>query len=257
MIHILNGDALFEFFPSEEQLSGSRLVFRECLIEGPREPFEELSEFLMSRASYLHDIYGAEIDLHLQHFYHLIKELNDAPIDEEIVLWFEDDVFCQTNMWYTIFILMHQCANMKKSISWVRSTSMKYGFAALDQKGLTDAFETRKKFNIEDLLTLSALWRAYAKKDYAGIRGLFHKARKIDPIFNEVIQAVLDAELINEESKRNRPEESMLQILIALGEDRSHFGKAFNQFCEKEAIYGFGDLQVKRIYDKVLATFPK
>jgi hypothetical protein len=252
MLHILNGDALLEFFPTDSQITGERHIFRDCLIEGPAEAFEDLSDFLMSRASYVNQEYGAEIDQHLQHFYHLIKALNDAPAEEEIVLWFEDDVFCQTNMWYSIYLLIHQCSSMKRNISWVRSTSMKFGFAALDQQALIEAFNSRKKLNTEELLTLSALWRAYAKKDYSGMRGLFHKARKIDPVFDDVIQAILDAELLNEQTKRSRPEQRMHEILEALGEEKTHFGKAFNLFSEQEAIYGYGDTQVKRIYDKVM-----
>lgn len=252
MIYILNGDALLAFFPTEDQLPGQRLIFRECLIEGPRDAFEELSTFLQDRATYLYEQYEAEIDLHLQHFYHLIKALNDAPNDEEIVLWFEDDVFCQVNMWYCVYILIHQCATMKKPISWVRSSSLKYGFSTSDQQGLLEAYEARKKFNTEELLTLSALWRAFAKKDYPGLRGLIGKAMKIDSFLSEVIQAILDAELLNEQSKRNRPEQSMLKILQDLGAEKTHFGKAFNLFCEREPIYGFGDLQVKRIYDRVI-----
>jgi len=255
MLHILNGDALLEFFPTESQIAGERLIFRDCLIEGPTDVFEDLSDFLMSRASYLNEQYGAEVDLHLQHFYHLIKALNDAAVEDEIVLWFEDDVFCQTNMWYSIFLLIHQCSSTKRNISWVRSTSMKYGFAALDQQGLVNAFDSRIKLKTEEMLTLSALWRAYAKKDYSGMRGLFHKARKIDPVFDDVIQATLDTNLINEQTKRNRPDQRMYEILKVLGDEKKHFGKVFNLFSEQEAIYGYGDAQVKRIYTKVLAQF--
>lgn len=252
MIHILNGDALLAQFPPVSAIPGQRLVFRECLIEGPKDAFEDLSDFLMQRADYLNKQYESEIDLHLQHFYHLIKALNDAPIDEEIVLWFEDDVFCQTNMWYSIYLLMHQCSDMKKNISWVRSTSLKYGFSAFDQVGLKKAFEARAKLNTESLLTFSALWRAYAKKDLSGLRGLIHKAVKIDNEFKAVIDAVLDAEQIDPKTKRNRPEQRMFEILNTLGKDKSHFGKVFNIFSDSEAIYGFGDSQVKHIYDKIL-----
>lgn len=252
MIHILNGDALAEQFPNVKTFPGQRLVFRECLIEGPKEKFEDLSDFLLVRATYLNEQYESEIDFQLQHFYHLVKALNDAPAKEEIVLWFEDDVFCQTNMWYSVYFLMHQCAAMKSNISWVRSKSLKYGFSAFDETGLKKAFDKRKKLNTEEVLSFSALWRAFAKKDIPGLRGLIHKAAKIDPILKEVVEAIIDAEQLDPQTKLNRPEQSMVEVLNELGNEKAHFGKVYTSFCEKEAIYGFGDSQVKYIYDKVI-----
>jgi hypothetical protein len=31
-----------------------------------------------------------------------------------------------------------------------------------------------------------------------------------------------------------------------------YFGTVFQEFCKRESIYGFGDLQVKRIFDEVV-----
>ena len=52
VIHILNGDALGAQFPKD--LPGETLVFRECLVEGPKK-VDEFEAFFASRAAYLSD----------------------------------------------------------------------------------------------------------------------------------------------------------------------------------------------------------
>ena len=49
-IHLLNGDALLMQFP--EEISGKKLVCRECLVEGPVEK-NELAVFFNQRAKIL------------------------------------------------------------------------------------------------------------------------------------------------------------------------------------------------------------
>lgn len=54
-VHVLNGDALLERFP--DALPGERLVFRECLIEGPP---ESPDGFFAAREGYLAERYGTD-----------------------------------------------------------------------------------------------------------------------------------------------------------------------------------------------------
>jgi hypothetical protein len=92
IIHILNGDALEDQFPKD--LPGEILVFRECLIEGPKKVVE-FETFFASRAAYLSNTYDPKIKESYS------RELSDPLIKvvtdlkpSEVVLWFEEDLFC-------------------------------------------------------------------------------------------------------------------------------------------------------------------
>jgi hypothetical protein len=52
------------------------------------------------------------------------------------------------------------------------------------------------------------------------------------------------------ENNPGRPVQSLLEIMDELG--TTDFGLIFKEFNKREAIYGFGDLQVKRLLDGLL-----
>ena len=56
--HILNGDALLDFFP-ESILSGEIIVARECLVDGPQDG-ETPEAFWETRANFIAGEYGEE-----------------------------------------------------------------------------------------------------------------------------------------------------------------------------------------------------
>jgi hypothetical protein len=51
------------------------------------------------------------------------------------------------------------------------------------------------------------------------------------------------------EGNLGRPSQSLIQIMKELETDE--FEPVFKEFSKRESIYGFGDLQVKRLFDEV------
>ena len=95
-LHVLNGDATQpEFYKSH--IDGDVVIWREVLVEGPVAADIRSTSFWNNRGMFLEAAYGgdptyAEVFLsQLQ----LLDNLNDI---EEVVLWFEFDLFCQINM---------------------------------------------------------------------------------------------------------------------------------------------------------------
>ena len=50
--------------------------------------------------------------------------------------------------------------------------------------------------------------------------------------------------------EQSRPYTALLEITKKL--KPSSFGKVFVEFSQKEVVYGFGDIQVKRIFDEIV-----
>ena len=243
VIHIINGDALEDQFPKD--LPGETLVFRECLIEGPKEVVE-FEAFFASRAAYLSDAYGPKIkeSYSRELSVPLMKVVTDLK-PSEIVLWFEEDLFCQTNFWFICYFLEESGFGGK--VSWAKPSGVaKYNFGLLSKEALTAVFEDRLPVNIAKI---ALLWQAYSVNDSDK---LIRLVEGIAGLSQYIIPAAIAYRDMNTSTiEKSRPYLSLLAITKTL--KTTHFGKVFMVFCKKEAVYGFGDLQVKRIFDQVVA----
>ncbi len=243
IIHILNGDALEDQFPKD--LPGEILVFRECLIEGPKKVVE-FETFFASRAAYLSDTYDPKIKESYS------RELSDPLIKvvtdlkpSEVVLWFEEDLFCQANFWFICHFL--KGSGYRGKVSWAKPSGVaKYNFGLLSKESLTAVFEKRL---LLDATKVAPLWQAYSVNDSDELIRLVEDITDLDEY---IIPAALAYRDMNTSAiEQSRPYLSLLEITKTL--KTAPFRKVFMAFCKKEAVYGFGDLQVKRIFDKVVA----
>lgn len=243
VIHIINGDALEDQFPKD--LPGEILVFRECLIEGPKKVVE-FEAFFASRAAYLSDAYGPKIkeSYSRELSVPLMKIVTDLK-PSEIVLWFEEDLFCQTNFWFICYFL--EASGFGGKVSWAKPSGVaKYNFGLLSKEALTAVFEDRLPVNIAKI---ALLWQTYSVNDSDE---LIRLVEGIAGLSQYIIPAAIAYRDMNTSTiEKSRPYLSLLAITKTL--KTTHFGKVFMMFCKKEAVYGFGDLQVKRIFDQVVA----
>ena len=243
IIHILNGDALGEQFPKD--LPGEILVFRECLVEGPKKVVE-FEAFFTSRAAYLSDTYDPTIkeSYSLEQSIPLMRVVTEQT-PAEVVLWFEEDLFCQTNFWFICHFL--EGSGFGGKVSWAKPSGVaKYNFGLLSKGSLKAVF---KKRLLIDLTEIAPLWRAYSINDSDE---LIRLVEGVAGLSEYIIPAAIAYRDMNTSTiEKSRPYLSLLAITKTL--KTTHFGKVFMVFCEKEAVYGFGDLQVKRIFDQVVA----
>lgn len=239
--HILNGDALRQQFPAA--ISGEIIVAREALIDGPVAA-ESLDAFYTIREAFLGEAYdpaGTYQEKSLPEF----KKIEALPADTEVNLWFEDDLFCQVNMWFVAHLLKTYTAVTK--VYLIRpTTDLRYGFGGMRPEELEKAFANRQKITMEQLALFGKLWEHFQAHQLPGMIALADSASSAFPFLPAAVQAHIDrypAEGLG------RPEQSLKAIMEELGSD--DFGPVFRAFWEREAIYGFGDLQVKRLYDEM------
>ena len=125
MAHILNGDALKDQFPSD--LEGHIIIMREALVSGPIQAVS-LAEFYELRSKYLLEAFGpSELD-YQKSVIPEFEKIIALPKDEPVYLWFEDDLFCQMNMWFCAHLLY--TSHQPKEVYWIRpQDQLTYGFA--------------------------------------------------------------------------------------------------------------------------------
>lgn len=242
-IHILNGDALKEQFP--DYLNGELVVARECLVDGDVSA-HSLEELFELRASYLSTAYDSKKDFYQKKVIPEFSKIISLPENSTINLWFEDDLFCQVNLWF-VSSLIHGFVKPSQVFLVRPHTDIRYGFGGLDTDGLAQAYQSKVLLSDDNLRLFSSFWELYQNKNHPGILSVAKMHSKQFPFLEAAAKANYDR--FPSDGSPGRPELSLLEIMNETGS--AEFGPVFREFHKREAIYGFGDLQVKRMFDEL------
>jgi hypothetical protein len=241
--HILNGDALAYSFP-EAEIEGEIIVVREALVDGQLSG-ETLHEFWRSRAAFLQVTEAEYHDLVVHEF----KKIMNATGHPEFNLWFEFDLFCQVNMWFVMSLIKDLPMTTKVFVvltSYLDKTSEKFwnGFGPAAAADLKICHANKVLLGDDDLALGQQLWMAYKK-----LTDLSRYQSPAFPYLSEVIAA--HVERFPVDGAAGRPEKVIEYIVSNISTD---FSRVFQEFWRRESIYGFGDTQVKSLYDKVMQS---
>jgi hypothetical protein len=245
-IALLNGDCLAEQL-KDAKLPLERIVFREALVSGPLGG-ATWEEFWETRIGFLTQNYGATAQAVQEKTVAEAEKIRSLTDGVELSLWFEDDLFCQVNLWFILSLLAD-----KPTLRVFRvfppeapSENRWRGFADASPEELEQAYCTKVLFSNQDMGLGKSLWEAYRLGDGAQLMTL---SKSVSPCFRqlkEVCQAQLDR--ISEDPNDRRPEKVILELLA---KGITDFDTLFSQFSEREGIYGFGDLQVRGLLESL------
>lgn len=240
--HILNGDALLDLLP-ENILSGEIIVARECLIDGPLTG-DTKDAFWKTRATFIADEYGEDPEAYYTDVVPQFDRIGAISEGDEVNLWFEEDLFCQVNLWF--------CSSLLQPIKDLKVNLVKpplsngrpdwRGFGALDRNTLAEAYQKRVRLSPDDITLLSNLWAAFKNEDRDQLAALATTSTIHFPFLNEVIKAQLDRQT-------ERPENTLKQILKE--NITADFKAIFKEFSVREGVYGLGDWQIESLLNKL------
>lgn len=244
--NILNGDSLAYSFP-DAKIEGNIIVAREALIEGDLSG-DNLHDFWQTRAKAL-KITATEYNTAVVTEF---EKILNAPDDSEFNLWFEHDLFCQVNMWFVLSII--NSLPIKKKVfavytSHLDKTSKQFwnGFGPANSDELKVCYANRISLSEADINLGQALWDAYKNGDLEELTNLAKHQSLTFPHLQEVVKAHVDR--FPKDGKKGRPEKVIEDITKNISTD---FNEVFKEFWKRESIYGFGDSQLKSLYDKVM-----
>lgn len=233
-VHVLSGDSLLGPFKSTG-ISGEVAVFRECFVDGPCTA-DSLEELYSVREEYLD---SNSPGFYPSHVRPEIEKILSADPGTEIYLWFEHELFCQVNLWFLLDKFKGQQGIFLVSPPEDSPSGPFAGWAPLSTKELRSSFERRKEVHSEDLEFASELWKAFSERDQFSLCELGKRKSEIFPFLREVVEAAGEIDA--------RPKQFLLEQFLS----GSGFEEAFRAFSKVHQVYGFGDLQVKRIWDKL------
>jgi len=244
--HVLNGDSLKAQFPN--QFSGEIIVARECLVDGPVDG-RGLDEFFQNRAAFIVQSYGANysLDDYYQDSVAEFEKIRNIPGESVVNLWFEDDLFCQVNFWFVSFLIHHYVRSAE--IYLVRPETLdQFGFGGLDQSELMDRYD--KRIQLHRIPAIASLWKFYQNNETDALLEAAADLQEDYPFVQRAAEA--HAARLPTQDSPGRPVLILKEIMESLGNDE--FGPVFREFNKRAYVYGFGDLQVKRLFDQISNT---
>jgi hypothetical protein len=163
MLHVLNGDSTAQTL-KQSGLAGEQLVWKEALIWGPTPATENLSEWCRLRAHFLAGANSTNAQQCFEELIHQESTFRTLADHEEVVLWFEFDLFCQLNLIYVLSKLRGQKLPATKlsliCIGRLPGIDDFRGLGQLTAEQLVSLFPGRQPVTAEQMELAERAWKA-------------------------------------------------------------------------------------------------
>jgi hypothetical protein len=168
MLHIVNGDIVGNKL-REGTLAGEVLVWRELYTEGPLYTWPEQYPQQDIRADFMMRAYGIPRELWIDSSKSQQQQLAKFEEHEEIILWFEHDLFDQTMLSYLLHWFSYRSLGdtiiSLVSIGEFPGIKPFLGLGQLSSEQLSSLFGDRVQLGHLELDLGSRAWEAYASTD--------------------------------------------------------------------------------------------
>ncbi|MBV9242618.1 MAG: hypothetical protein JO314_11480 [Acidobacteria bacterium] len=240
--HVLPGDAQVPEFKASG-VQGEMIVCREALIHGPIDA-EDLEQFWNERAQFIVGQWGEDEIAYHDTVARELSRLQDVSGSDEVNLWFEYELFCSVNMWFCLWLLKDTGSTVYRIEPLGHDVEKRWdGFGGFTADEMRAAFELRTRVSQEQVELGADLWQAYRTNDHSRLKQL---ASKCDtdcfPYLKEVAAAAAEEDI--------HPLEVLKEIRARGIHD---FQDVFAEFKKRAGVYGYGDLQVKQLLDRLNA----
>jgi hypothetical protein len=186
MLHVLNGDVTATVFAAAG-LPGDVLVWRDILVEGPLTAEWTEPTALAARAAFLAERLAIDPKLYLRGVREQEEGLAGALRHDEVVLWFEQDLFCAVNLWYLLAWFSRRPAAARLALVYPPTDAVK-GLGLLAPAQLAALFTERRLVTKHALALGRRAWEAYTDADPRGAAALADQDNEALPFVREAFQ---------------------------------------------------------------------
>ncbi len=207
MLHITNGDSVGL---AQTGLPGEILFWRDALHDGPVPtglPLRELSE---TRARFLAEIHGMELAVVMRQFAARDRTLEECARHEEVVLWFEHDLYDQLQL---IQILDWFAGNAPGGVRLTLIQAADY-LGPMPPERLAAMFPGRKKVTDPQLKAAASAWAAFCDADPRRLARMAIRPPRALPYLGEALLRHLE-QFPSIENGLSRSEQQALAILAS------------------------------------------
>ena len=242
MLHIHNGDSSAGI-ARNASLPGEHLAWREALICGPAPGGLSDDEWRRVRAEHLNSAYDLAIEECEKDLRRQEEALARFSEHEEIVLWFEHDLFCQIHLVYLLnWFAQRELAPTKLSLICIGEFPGVKDFRGLGElsgEQMSSLFGQRHEVTAAELNLGANAWAAYSSPDPRDIAGILTRDTSALPFLG----AALQKHLARFPSARNGLGQIESRALQFIEGGITQFGPLFAAFGRAEPLYGLGDAQ--------------
>ncbi len=253
ILHITNGDSLTERL-REIDLEGDIIVWREMLCEGPTVTEVGTKEFVEVRKKFLLENYDITEADYESKFITQLKQLASINTYDEIILWFEFDLFCHINMLAAISYLIQ---NKKEEPVYlvcsgrVPGEKDLKGLSELSDKQLIAHYKNKLRLTEDDLEMANFIWQLYCGNNPNQLKTEIRKNSNFKYL-SSCIRAHIER-YPNIHTGLNTLETNILKLI------EKHRITSEHQLCgyalSYQGYYGYGDIQLIKIIETLRPFF--
>jgi hypothetical protein len=228
VIHIHNGDVTAAL-AKRANLPGRHVAFRDTLVAGPVTPIVDLHEWIERRARFLSENYDQNLLRIRNELLDQEKLFDEARREDEVVLWFEHDLFCLTNFLY----LLARLAKVPHiTIVWC-STPL----GTSTEEEIATFFLSRAAIPPQMMRAGLSAWNAYTSVEPLELNRFVNEPARDFPFLHDGF--LLHASRFP--STRNGLGEVERRAMEGIGSGSTDFMSLFSRFDENAPRFGFGD----------------
>ncbi|MGB5555639.1 MAG: DUF1835 domain-containing protein [Flavobacteriaceae bacterium] len=246
LLHITNGDSFTEKL-KELKLKGDIITWREMLCEGKTETNVGSESFWKTRFEFLNKNYQITKSIFIEKTLKEYRSLCNHKQQDQIVLWFEYDLFCQVNM---LAVLSWLKVNRKYAQVYLVCSGNEddsetlYGLNELSNEQLLQKYENRVELTQDDIEYADYVWQLYCSNNPIRLENLSDYGDFQFEYLSEAMKAHL---------KRYPTIKNGLNALenrtlhISSSEKSKSKNELLGKLIKNQGRYGFGDTQYNRI----------
>lgn len=248
-LHIVNGDDLTQCI-KEIGLPGEIIIWREMLCEGPTSYELDSEKFFKLRSQFLNETYQISPEDYKSQFINELNKLSKINGYDEIVLWFEFDLFSHINMLAAISYLIENRKNAPVTLVCSKKLKGEKEFSPLSQlkvKHLKNHYDQRINLNKDDLMTANLIWQLYNGDNPNKLKKEITKKSNFEYL-SSCIRAHIER-FPNSRTGLNSLEKNVLKLIR--NNNITSLNHLIGYTLEYQGYFGLGYMQVKRMIDKL------
>ncbi|GGH03466.1 hypothetical protein GCM10011416_22990 [Polaribacter pacificus] len=243
ILHITNGDCTTDQL-QKISIPGTLITWREMLCEGKTEVGVGDENFWKNRFEFLKTNFKVSKQQFIDKTLKEYRRLCNQQKQDEIVLWFDSDLFCQINMIAVISWLKRYRKGRKISLVSCTSEEIpanRFGFSALTNDQVLEHYKSRTVLTEDDIAYADYVWQLYCADNPLKIE--MAKTYQTNTTFKHLNTSLI-THLKRFPSIENGLNAVENTILTAVSKQKfSSKDQLVKKLLSEQEVYGFGDLQ--------------
>jgi hypothetical protein len=230
VLHIHNGDVT-ALMARRVALDGTHMAFRETLVSGPIVE----NDWIETRARFISSAFGENLLRVRNSMLEQEAAIDAAMREDEVVLWFEHDLFCLVNF---LYLLKRLARHPRVSAIWCDTP-----IGTREDDDMLPLFASRAAVTPRMFKAAENAWRAYASSDPTVINMLINRENSDFPFLRGGFE-LHAARFPSRKNGLGRPEMRALELIA---DSPGEFASIFGVYNNDVPRYGFGDGEFYRM----------